>query len=158
MATTKANSEINQRIQQRLEDVFKYFAVKPEVTIVLEDDVSIVEVKTNQDDLFVGKSPDPLLALQHLLRLMVQHDFPQDHPNLSLNIGGFHQQQKARLEQIAQTAATQARETKTAVYLEPMSSFERRLIHLALVNEPGVVSESTGMGASRRVVVKADES
>jgi spoIIIJ-associated protein len=44
-----------------------------------------------------------------------------------------------------------------AVYLPPMSSFERRLVHLALVDEAGVKSESEGEGDHRRVVVKPDK-
>jgi len=153
MATNKL-TPIEEKIQDRLWELCAPFDLVPEITVATEDGVLIVEMKTDRDEIFISPSPDPLLALQHLLRLMVRRDFPTETVSLSLNIGGFHQQQRERLIQIARDAASQVKATGTAVYLPPMSSFERRLIHLALVNEAGVMSESTGIGPSRRVVVK----
>lgn len=155
MAATK--TKVEDQITNRLQEIFKYFDLQPTIAIAKEDDVLIVDVKTGRDELFIGRSPDPLLALQHLLRLIAKQDSPDGTVGLSLNIGGFHQQQRNRLAEIAKNAAAQVRSTGTAVYLQPMSSFERRLIHLALVEEEGVTSESTGMGAARRVVVKLNK-
>ncbi len=155
MATTK--TKIEDQIKGRLQEIFRHFDLKPRITIAKEDDVLIVDVKTGRDELFIGHSSDPLLALQHLLRLVAKQDFPDESVSLSLNIGGFHQQQRNRLATIAKDAAAQVRSTGTAVYLQPMSSFERRLIHLALTEEEGVVSESAGVGAGRRVVVKPNK-
>lgn len=152
MATTK--TKIETHIKKRLEEIFKYFNLEPIITIAKEDEILIVDVKTGEDDLFIGRSPDPLLALQHLLRLITRHGFPDESVGLSLNIGGFHQQQRNHLAEIAKDAAAQVRSTGTVVYLKPMSSFERRLIHLALAEETDVIGESTGTGTARRVVVK----
>lgn len=55
---------------------------------------------------------------------------------------------------LAQKAAVRARKTGFAVELEPMSAAERRVIHMALADDPAVVSESSGEGKNRRVVVK----
>lgn len=152
MVATK--TKIETQIKKRLKDIFDHFNLEPIITIAKEDEVLIVDVKTSNDNLFIGYSSDPLLALQHLLRLVVKHDFPDENVSLSLNIGGFHQQQRNLLAEVAKDAVAQVRNTGTAVYLRPMSSFERRLVHLALAEEEGVESESTGTGATRRVVVK----
>lgn len=152
------NKEIQTSIEKHLEEIFKFFNLNPKIVMTMDDKTLVVDVTTSQDDLFISRHADPLLALQHLLRLMLRHNFPEEHVSLSLNIGGFHQQQRSRLATIAKDFANQTREMGTAVYMEPMSSFERRLVHLALVEEPGVISESTGVGASRRVVVKPDKS
>lgn len=155
MATTK--TKIEDQIKKRLQEIFQHFDLKPTVTIAKEDNVLIVDVKTGRDELFIDRSPDPLLALQHLLRLITKQDLPEEGVSLSLNIGGFHQQQRNRLAMVAKDAAAQVRSTGTAIYLQPMSSFERRLVHLALAEEEGVISESTGVGAARRVVVKPNK-
>lgn len=152
MATTK--TKVDSQIEKRIKEILGHFDLKPQIVIAKEDEVLIVDVKTGNDDLFIARSPDPLLALQHLLRLITKHDFPDQTVSLSLNIGGFHQQQRNHLAEIAKDAAAQVRSTGTAVYLKPMSSFERRLIHLALAEDKDVTSESTGTGSSRRVVVK----
>jgi len=155
---SKMNPKIKTSIEKHLKEIFKFFNLTPKIVIVLDDKTLVVDVTTQQDDLFISRHADPLLALQHLLRLILRRNFPNNIISLSLNIGGFHQQQRSRLANIARDAASQTRETGTAVYLEPMSSFERRLVHLALVEEEGVTSESTGVGASRRVVVRSDKS
>ncbi|AKM84993.1 TPA: hypothetical protein DHW58_01935 [Patescibacteria group bacterium] len=152
MATSP--TAIKDKISARLVELLQPFGLQPQITMATEDDTLIVDVKTGQDELFISHSPDPLLALQHLLRLMVRNDFPDQTINLSLNIGGFHELQRERLLKVARDAAAQTEATGTAVYLPPMSSFERRLIHLALVDNPKVTSESTGVGPGRRVVVK----
>ncbi len=156
MATKSVKTEVETKVEERLRELCAPFGLTPEITMANEDGVLIIEMKTGHDDLFISPSPDPLLAFQHLLRLIVRHDFPEAAVNLSLNAGGFHQRQRELLKQTAQDAANQVRATSTAVYLPPMSSFERRLVHLALTTETGVTSESTGAGAARRVVVKPE--
>ncbi|RLC37639.1 hypothetical protein DRH29_00900 [candidate division Kazan bacterium] len=152
------NQKIKTSIEKHLKEIFSFFDLAPRIVTALDDKTIVVDVTTERDDLFISHHADPLLALQHLLRLILRRNFPDDAINLSLNIGGFHQQQRSRLASIAHNAANQVRETGTAVYMKPMSSFERRLIHLSLVEEEGVKSESTGIGAGRRVVVKPDKS
>ncbi|MDD5606017.1 MAG: hypothetical protein PHR51_01685 [Patescibacteria group bacterium] len=151
------NKEVEQKIRIRLQELFAFFELAPEIAIAEEDGVLVVDVKTSNDQLFIGRSVEPLLGFQHLLRLITRSDFPEERVSLSLSIGGFHQQQRTKLANTAREAAEQCRSTGTAVYLEPMSSFERRLVHLALVDESGVRSESEGDGEHRRVVVKPDK-
>jgi len=154
MVNTDVQLEIDTKIRQRLTEIMSYFELTPEITLATDEGVLTLDVRTSRDDLFIRGAADPLLALQHLLRIMMRHDFPDQSTTLSLNIGGFQQHQRTRLSQVAKDAAEQTRATKMAVYLPPMSSYERRLIHLALVDETGVASESEGEGEERRVVVK----
>lgn len=147
-------AEIKDRLTSLLNDLFGFFDMVPTLSTVVEDNILMVEIKTERDDLFVGRSSTPLLALQHIVRLVIRNEFPDSPYSVSLNIASFHQQQRERLSRIAQDAAAQVRSTGMAVHLPPMSSFERRLVHVALSEERDVVSESTGFGQDRRVVVK----
>ena len=151
------NKEIEEKIQSHLKELFAFFELTPEITIAEEDGVMVVDVHTNNDQIFIGHSVEPLLGLQHILRLIMRKDFPETKISLSLSIGGFHKTQRTKLTNTAREAAQQCRSTGTAVHLEPMSSFERRLVHLALVDEEGVKGESEGDREHRRVVVKADK-
>jgi spoIIIJ-associated protein len=151
------NKDIATKIESRLNELLAFFELTPETKTAEEDGVIVVDVHTANDQIFIGRSVEPLLGLQHLLRLIIRNDFPEERVSLSLSIGGFHQQQRTKLTNTAREAAEQCRSTGTAVRLEPMSSFERRLVHLALVDEVGVKSESEGDGEYRRVVVKADK-
>ena len=142
------------KLKERLTQMMSFLEITPEISTSVVDSVIMVDVQTGRDDLFTRGGADPLLALQHLLRVILRHDLPESMVTISLNIGGFQQHQRARLATIAKDAVNQARATKMAVYLPPMSSYERRLIHLALVDEAGIVGESEGEGPDRRVVIK----
>src|SRR3989344_2082022 len=150
MVKTDIQVSMEDKIKERLVSIFAFLSVRPEISTAVSEGVLTIDIQTSHDDLFTRGAADPLLALQHLLRVITRHDFPDSELTISLNIGGFQQYQRARLAGIAKDAAGQARSTKMAVYLSPMSSYERRLIHLALVDEAGVVGESEGDGPERR--------
>ncbi len=150
----KTDTQVDEKLKERLVNLLEYFNLQPDIVITKDDDVLAVDVKTGKDDLFIRGTADPLLALQHLLRVILRHDFPETKLTVSLNIGGFQQYQNNRLTQVAKDAVQQARATKMAVYLPPMSSYERRLIHMALVEEKDITSDSEGEGIERRIVVK----
>ncbi len=154
MAKIDTLKEVDAKIKERITDLLKYFELNPETTIIPQEGVLGVNVTTGRDDLFTRRTADPLLALQHLLRVIVRKDFPEAELTISLNIGNFQERQQDRLSQVAKDAAQQARSTKMAVYLPPMSSYERRLVHMALVDEDGITSDSEGEGLDRRIVVK----
>lgn len=148
------DKEIQDKIENRIVDIFGFFDVTPTIATTMQDGVFIVEVATPIDDLFTGKTVDPLLALQHLLRVISKTDFKGSEVKLSLNMGGFKEHQSERLTQIAKDAAHQVRTTQTTVYLPAMSSYERRLVHLALSEELDIETSSEGVGAERRVIVR----
>ena len=149
---TQVNME--DKLKERLTQILSFLEIVPEISTSTVDNVITVDVQTGRDDLFTRGGADPLLALQHLLRVILRHDIPESVVTVSLNIGDFQQHQRTRLATIAKDAINQARATKMAVYLPPMSSYERRLVHLALVDETGIVGESEGEGPDRRVVIK----
>lgn len=141
-------------IKEAIEGMFSSWPLKVKVDVSQKDEFVMVDLKTSQDASFVQPKADPLLALQHLVRLMVRRKFPEELVHLTINIGDFHQRQRDALSKVAQDAITQVKRSGAPVYLPPMSSFERRIIHMAIAEATEVVSESTGAGAGRRVVVK----
>lgn len=141
-------------IKEVIEGMFGSWPIKVSVEVSQEDEFVMVDLTTSNDELFVQPKADPLLALQHLVRLMVRRKFPEELVHLTINIGDFHQRQRDALKKVAQDAVRQAKHGGAPVYLPPMSSFERRIVHMVVAEEPEVVSESTGVGPGRRVVVK----
>lgn len=131
-----------------------YWPVSLEVKVTEEDSFVRVNLTTNKDHLFVQPSADPLMAIQHLMRLMVKHKFPGETVHLSVNIGDFHERQKDALIALAESAMQRVKKDGTPVYLPPMSSFERRIVHMHLATTEGIVSESVGSEPNRRLVVK----
>jgi spoIIIJ-associated protein len=73
---------------------------------------------------------------------------------VSIDVGGYKRRRDERLRGEALKAAARVRKTGRAVELDAMSAAERRVVHMALADEPDVLSESSGEGKGRRVVVK----
>jgi len=73
---------------------------------------------------------------------------------VNVDVGGYKRRRDERLREGAFAAAAAVRRSGHPVELEPMSAAERRVVHMALAEEPDVMTESSGEGPSRRVVVK----
>ncbi|PWJ26988.1 spoIIIJ-associated protein [Branchiibius hedensis] len=99
----------------------------------------------------VGPRGKVLEALQELTRLAVQAE-TGDRSRLMLDIAGHRSTRRTQLESLAHEACEQVRSSGQPQRLEPMSAFERKVVHDAVLKE-GLGSESEGAEPNRRVVV-----
>ncbi|MFP5346666.1 MAG: protein jag [Actinomycetes bacterium] len=99
----------------------------------------------------VGSEGEVLEALQELTRLAVQAR-TGERSRLMLDIAGYRADRRQALQRLATTAATECRESGQPVKLDPMTPFERKVVHDAIA-AAGLTSESEGEEPSRRVVV-----
>jgi len=100
----------------------------------------------------VGTDGKVLEALQELTRLAVQ-SATGERSRLMLDVAGHRADRRAELVTIAHAAIEKAKADGEAVSLEPMSAFERKVVHDAVL-EAGLVSESDGVEPRRFVVVR----
>lgn len=110
--------------------------------------VSIVGAELNQ---LVGRDGEVLEALQELTRLAVYRE-TGERSRLMLDIGGHRANKRARLEKLAAETVATVNETGEPVSLQPMTPFERKVVHDA-VAAAGLSSESEGEEPRRYVVV-----
>lgn len=99
----------------------------------------------------VGPDGEVLEALQELTRLAVMREVGH-RSRLMLDVAGFRAQRRTYLTELGNEAVRKAKETGGPVRLEPMSAFERKVVHDA-VAAAGLVSESEGAEPKRYVVV-----
>jgi spoIIIJ-associated protein len=111
--------------------------------------VSIVGTELTQ---LVGTRGEVLDALQELTRLAVYRE-TGERSRLMLDIGGFRAAKKAKLEDVAQNLITLVADSGEPISLDPMSPFERKVVHDA-VSKAGLNSESHGVEPHRYVVVQ----
>jgi spoIIIJ-associated protein len=110
--------------------------------------VSIVGADLHQ---LVGRNGEALEALQELTRLAVYRE-TGERSRLMLDISGYRAQKRADLERLAAKTIAEVRESGESVELDPMSPFERKVVHDA-VAAAGLASESEGVEPRRYVVV-----
>ena len=148
-------AEIEEFMRQALAELLGFFGLSPELKFASEDNVLTIGISTQNDDVFLSQDIQPVLALQHIVRVLARKKFPTSQVSIAIDIGNFHAQQDTRLKEIAAQAAAQARLGKEEIHLPPMTSYERRIVHLHLASESDIISESAGAEPRRHIVVKS---
>ena len=134
-----------------LEDLLDIADLDGDIDMDVERDRALVSVVGGDLDDLVGRDGVVLEALQELVRLAVLTQTGQ-RSRLMLDIGGYRAGRRAVLSELGRTTAETVRATGERVRLEPMSPFERKIVHDA-VAAAGLTSESEGEEPQRRVVV-----
>ncbi len=103
-------------------------------------------------EILVARGGEALKALEHLAYRALRLE-PAFHEKIHLDSGGFRALRFEELRMTARVAAERVQSSRQAFPLNPMSSRERRIVHLALKEFPGVRTESVGIGEERQVVI-----
>ena len=111
----------------------------------------VVDFRGRDAELLLERHAELLQALEHLTLRCLRLD-PRDFDRIRFDCEGYRAGRIAEL-QLAAAAADRVRATRTPYRFNPMDSRERRVLHLALKNSPGVRSASEGEGEHRAVVI-----
>jgi len=130
-----------------------------EVGVKEEEEVKYITVNLEGEHLseligFHGKVFD---SIQNILGLIVNKQLDLHEYRLLLEINDYRVQREEYLKQYAQRAAMEVKMNKSSLELSPMKPFERRIIHMVLKDDPEVLTESTGEGNDRRIIIKYKE-
>jgi spoIIIJ-associated protein len=126
-----------------------------EFTVEDEEGItSSVGLNIEGEDLgiLIGRRGQTMASLQHIVRLIVAHQMQVRIP-IVIDVEGYKRRRCEGLRALANRLAEQVKAKKMPFTMEPMSAFERRVIHLALADHPDVTTESTGFGEARKVVI-----
>ena len=134
-----------------LEELLDIADLDGDLDMDVEGDRASVSIVGGDVRQLVGRNGEVLEALQELTRLAVYRE-TGERSRLMLDIGGFRADKRSRLEKLAAEAVAEVRESGEPKPLDPMTPFERKVIHDA-VAAAGLRSESDGVEPRRHVVV-----
>jgi spoIIIJ-associated protein len=136
-----------------LEALLDIADIDGDIDIDVEGDRASVSIVGDKLDALVGRDGEVLEALQELSRLAVLRETGA-RSRLMLDIGGHRARRRAELAELGRTAAAQVRESGEPRTLAPMTPFERKVVHDAVAEVEGVLSESEGLEPERRIVIR----
>jgi spoIIIJ-associated protein len=113
---------------------------------------TIIDIRGDDLGILIGRRGETLRDLQFITRLIVSRKVGH-WPNVVVDVDGYRQHREEALTQLARRMADKARQTGQPVPLEPMPPNERRIVHIALREDPEVTTESSGEGDARKVVI-----
>jgi spoIIIJ-associated protein len=117
-----------------------------------EDADIAVTFRGTDDELLLERNAELLLALEHIAHRWLRLD-PRLHDRVRLDCGDYRATRLAELKLSARVAAQRVRETGQPHRFNPMSSRERRIIHLELNGAQGVRTVSEGLGDRRQLII-----
>ena len=118
----------------------------------LRDGSLVFEIEGSDAGLLIGRRGETLRDVQFIVRMLVNRRIEQ-RANIIIDVERYQLRRTQKLHTIAENAARAASRGR-AKSLDPMSADERRIVHMALSDNPKVVTESEGQGPDRHVVVK----
>lgn len=135
---------------EQLLDILDYDG---DIVLDVERDRALVSIDGGEDlESLVGREGDVLEALQELTRLAVLQE-TGERSRLMLDIAGWRASRRDRLSAEARDVAEAVKESGTAVAMRPMTPFERKIVHDAVLEVEGVTTDSAGVEPNRHVVV-----
>ena len=117
----------------------------------------LADLDGRDKEILLERGGEVLKAFEHLAFKALRLE-PAYHEKIHIDSGGYRALRFEELKMTARVAAERVQTTKQPFRLNPMSSRERRIVHLALKEVPGVRTESVGMSEERQVVIHPADS
>jgi len=136
-----------------LQDICRFIEPGVEIQIVPAQGHFRLHIPAGGSGIFIGKNGQTLEAIQYVLnRVMSQ----RGHSELRIVVDSedYRIRKDSQLRELVKRLADKARRTGKAQFTEPLSAFDRRIVHMALKDEPGVDTYSVGVGDRRKVQIR----
>ena len=153
---------VEARIDENLIDVIYNYLVQMlegleveySIDIRNDDNSTTFSIQTDNNPLLIGREGKTLNAMQFLCK-QIMYIYTDEKINFNIDIGGYKDNRILHLEMLATKTAKEVARTKIEAVLDPMNSYERRIVHAKLSEWRDVKTESVGETPNRCLVIKA---
>lgn len=143
-----------QEIKKTIEELLdKVSAGTKVVDISFSEKTIAVDIQTEEPNLLIGQDGKTLQDIQHLFKVLIKKKEIEDF-FLDIDINGYKRKKTEYLKDLARLTANEVAFIKKEKQLTPMSSYERRIIHMELAERFDIKTESVGEGEERKIVIK----
>ena len=147
-------SDTRDLIEQKITKILDHIGVSAKVAVEPSEEGSFKATLTGEDlGLVIGYHGEGLSSLQNIVSLLVAKD-EGEYKHIRIDINGYRSEREEKIKDIVKNSIDKVRFTLGPVELAPMTAEDRRLVHMEMQDYDDVISESTGEGYNRRVVIK----
>ena len=150
-----------EEIKHLIEETLDHLTTSYSSVDFTEDEIGTVfMVNTDEARLLIGNNGANLIALNHVIKRMVDKKKKEgeEHVSFTIDVNSYQKQKNEELKNKAKLLAERAKALGTDVEMDPMTPYERMVIHTTLANDIGVETHSVGFGKDRKVVIKYKKS
>lgn len=148
------NESLKQMVAEVVENLIKPIVPSPNLEVSAEGD-SRIKVTVNDEEnsgLLIGREGQTLASLQYLANRIVSKKWP-DPVRVQIDTGEYRERQDDNLRQLALHLADKAKKLGRVQSTRPLSSYHRRVVHMALQPDEGISTRSKGDGTLKRVLI-----
>jgi spoIIIJ-associated protein len=138
--------------QSVLTEMLKLMELDTSVEIVSGGETARLNVRGNDLGALIGRRGEKLASLQHIVNLIVGRREGQHH-RIAIDVENYRGRREEQLRDVADRAAKRVIQTGKIIQLEAMPAIERRVVHMALLENPRIRTQSVGVEPNRRIVV-----
>jgi spoIIIJ-associated protein len=148
------NETLTRQIADFVQNVVKAMGV--ELTARIEDSPEGTRINLEGDDggVLIRRGGEGLQALQHVVATAFRRQLGDDN-RVVVDCNGFRKDKDAEIKQIARFMAEKARTSGMPQEIGPLNPYERRIVHIAIAEDPTVSSESIGDAFMKTVIISA---
>lgn len=141
---------ITEAVQRLIEPI-----VGPQELEIIQtrDRIKVIILGEESAGLLIGREGQTINALQYLVSRIVAKQRPDEQIKIQLDAGQYRERQDDKLRQMALYLADKARQFGRAQSTKPLSSYHRRVVHLALQSDASISTRSKGEGPLKRVLI-----
>lgn len=150
------NSDVVDFIKESILNLTEAMGVKVNIEVKRRDDVLNIVLYSENNNILIGKNGRTIDALSIVVKQMIQNEIGQLY-RFNLDVAEYKLNQQKRLERLVKKVAREVAKTKIDAKLDPMNSYERRIVHNILNDDSYVYTESEGEEPNRYVVIKCRE-
>lgn len=150
---------IKEKVKKLIEEFIETLPFAKEA-VIFEDDTENnalwFHISSSDSRFLLGKDGEAISAINHLVRKIIEKNKGEEILEIDffVDINGYQKKKIDNVKAIAHMMAERAKFFKTNIEMDPMSAYERRIVHSFLQSVADVTTESKGEGKDRRVVIK----
>ena len=143
-------------IKELVKELVKNLGLSCNLEVKKRENGLNISIIADNNSILIGKNGRTLDSITAIIKNAIYNEIGEYYP-FTLDVGEYKIEREQKLERLAKKTAREVAYTKVAAKLDPMNSYERRIIHTALVDNKKVITESEGEEPNRCVVIKPKE-
>lgn len=147
---------MEEKISEVLENILSLLGLEGSFEVDEKEDGVFVFIDTSEPGILIGRGGETLSALQLILNLAMLRAFPDESKRVIVDVSEWRKSKEEELAHKARGWAEKVLETQEPMDLEPMPSWQRRIVHITIEGTKGVKSESVGEGPDRHLIISPE--
>lgn len=148
--------DVIEYIKEYIKELIQNIGLTTNLEVKKRENTVTYTVYSDNNSILIGKNGRTLDAITTIVKQNINKEIGE-YFNFTIDIGEYKQEKENRIERMAKRIAREVATSKIPAKLDPMNSYERRLIHTALSDNKRVITESEGEEPNRCVVIKPKE-